>query len=921
MRRSRHTVWVAGLVSIVALLAVNAWISNRSTHRIVDNEKWVAHSLEVLQTLEGVRANVAEAEADQRGFLIRGESRYLRALQQAADGTAGRAHSLVALVADNPEQESRAAELETLLQRRVVALRRTASVFADEGAAAAQGTLGGGNGERVLERSRALIDTMWQTEDALLARRLTATGRSLHVKTFTSMAATLVGIAAVVFAFVFFRRMLAQRNRVAAQAEERARYEAALGELRQHALSNVGVESLMAQAMRIIATTLDVPLVKVLELLPSGDDFVLRAGLGWKEGRVGKTLVSAGKHSQAGYTLHSVEPRVAGDLTTCEPVVVDRLREDQRFAGAGLLHEHGVVSGMTAIIHDRQDRPYGVLGIHATRRRVFTTEEQRFLQTMANVLSSALQQRRADAALRDSEVRFRVLANSAPGFVWTSLPDGRCDYVNQHWCDSTGLGLEKTQGMGWVSAIHPDDVDQTVEHWMDSMKTGEPFEHSCRFRTRDGSYRWHLTRALPMRDAEGHVVKWFGNAMDIEEHKRMEDELIAADRNKNEFLAMLGHELRNPLAPIVNAVELLERRADPAVQWEVGVIDRQVRHISRLVDDLLDASRIAHGRVELRREVTDIERIVTGAIDVARPLIEARRHEIDVELPREKIRLDADATRLIQAFGNVLTNAANYTERGGHISLHVERQGADVLIEVADTGVGIDPEVLPHVFEIFQRGAGAGGQAPGGLGIGLALTRQLIEMHGGNVEAASEGRGHGSEFRVRLPVLPEEPAGPDTHGNEKRAEDAIRPCRVLIVDDNELIAETFARLLSGKGCETRTAGDGETALRISREYRPQVVFLDVGLPDMDGFEVARRLRSEPTSRKALLVAVTGYGRAQNATCDTDGIFTRHLIKPVRFEVVEHLIGEFQAEEAAAHATEGGAAVLDTSAGDGAAFSV
>lgn len=424
MQWFRSPVWVAVLVSVVGLLAANAWLSGSNTRRIVDNEQWVAHTREVLQTLEGIHATAAEAEAAQRAFLIGGERRYLEALQQAADGAELQTRHLLTLVSDNAEQESRATQLETLLADRLVSLRRTAQVFADDGLAAAQRLIASGEGQRFMDQSRATIEAMEQTENALLDERAAATARSLRIKTATSLLATTIGMIAVVLALLLFRRRLAERNASAAQADARTQREAAVGRLRQAALSDVSLQPLMEQAVELIARTLDVPLVKILELLPGGHEFLLRAGLGWREGCVGRQKVSADNDSQAGYTLHSSQPVVVGDLTTYEPVVVDDLGDERRFTGPPLLHDHGVVSGMSVIIHDRADHPYGVVGVHTRRHRVFTDEEQHFLQTMANVLASAIQRRRVDAALRDSEARFRTLADSAPGFVWSSLPDG-----------------------------------------------------------------------------------------------------------------------------------------------------------------------------------------------------------------------------------------------------------------------------------------------------------------------------------------------------------------------------------------------------------------------------------------------------------------------------------------------------------------
>jgi PAS domain S-box-containing protein len=885
--------WTGGCLLAIGLLLANAWVANWNTRRVADNGLWVAHTREVLQAIGAVRATVAEAEAGQRGFLVSGESRYVDVFNDAASSAEDQIHRLSTLVVDNPAEAARATELEALVLDRIGSLRHTLSVRAEQGAGPAQRIVASGDGQRIMERIQGLTQTMRHAEDALLSERTAQNDRSLQVKVVTNVLATGVGVAAVLLAFYLFQGALRRRDGARREANLRTRREAALSELRQRALSDLGLTPLMQRAAELVARGLDVPLVKILELSRDHDEFLLRAGVGWKQGAVGTAKVGAGLDSQAGYTLHASVPRTAGDLTTYEPVVVEDFRSEPRFSGPALLHEHGVVSGMSVIVYGQPDRPYGVLGAHTIRPRHFTEEDQDFLQAAANVLAAAIQRRRADVALQESEERFRALADSAPGFVWSSQPDGRADYVNRRWTEATGLPFEQSLGMGWTAMLHPDDVDRAVERWLHSMKTGEPFECEYRFRLKDGTYRWTLGRALPMRNERGEIVKWFGNVTDIEDHKRMEDALMEADRQKDRFLAMLGHELRNPLAPIVNSLELLRHHLDayPGIQWEVNAIDHQVGHMTRLVDDLLDASRIAHGRIVLKRSVVELGGIVRDAVEMGRPLIEARGHKLDVELPQDTVRLEADPARLVQALGNLLTNAANYTEPGGRIWLHAERVGEEVLIKVRDTGAGISADMLPHVFEMFRR-VGDTGQAPGGLGVGLALVEQLVEMHGGRVEAASEGPGRGSEFSIRMPILPAAQAALAAPGSVERA---LRPCRVLVVDDNEVLAESFARLLDCVGCDVRTAGNGATALDVAREFRPEVVLLDMGLPGMDGYEVASRLRSEPALGKTLVVAVTGYGQAEDVRRARTSGCEHHLVKPVRFDVVERLISEFQAQ--------------------------
>jgi signal transduction histidine kinase len=355
-----------------------------------------------------------------------------------------------------------------------------------------------------------------------------------------------------------------------------------------------------------------------------------------------------------------------------------------------------------------------------------------------------------------------------------------------------------------------------------------------------------------------------------------------ADRQKNEFLSMLAHELRNPLAPIRNAVHVLRLQAEgrPELDWARDVIDRQVRHLVRLVDDLLDVSRITRGKVRLQLEAVALAGVVAEAVEASNPEIAAREHRLEVTLPPAPVWVQGDATRLAQVVTNLLNNAAKYTDPGGHIQLTVGREGDEAVVRVRDNGVGIPLEMLSTVFNLFTQADRSLDRSQGGLGIGLTLVKRLVEMHGGRVEADSNGVGRGSEFVVRLPAL----ADTETRSAGAAAVPAPPggPCAVLLVDDNVDAAESLAILLRLGGCEVRVAHDGPSALAAARTSPPEFVVLDIGLPGMDGYEVARRLRAEPATRDAVLVAVTGYGREEDVARSREAGFDHHFVKPVEF---------------------------------------
>ncbi|MGZ8248372.1 CheR family methyltransferase, partial [Methylomagnum sp.] len=368
----------------------------------------------------------------------------------------------------------------------------------------------------------------------------------------------------------------------------------------------------------------------------------------------------------------------------------------------------------------------------------------------------------AEAELRESESRTRQVLESLPQLVWTCAAEGGCDYLSPQWVSYTGVPEEAQLGYGWLEQIHPDDREAVAGQWNRMAAQGLPFEVEFRIRRADGVYRWFQTRATALRDGRGAIVKWFGANTDVEALKQAQESLREADRRKNEFMAMLSHELRNPLAPIRNAAAVLRavNSPDPKVLWASELISRQVKHLAHLVDDLLDLSRITRGLIVLKTEPLDLAEVALRAVEIHRPDIEARRHVLEIAAPPEPVWVAGDLTRLEQVVGNLLSNAAKYTEPGGRIHLSAGVAGEWAELRVSDTGVGIPADLLPHVFESFIQGQRSLDRSQGGLGIGLNLVKNLVELHGGTVEARSEGEGCGSEFLVNLPRLVEKGGRP-----------------------------------------------------------------------------------------------------------------------------------------------------------------
>jgi PAS domain S-box-containing protein len=518
-----------------------------------------------------------------------------------------------------------------------------------------------------------------------------------------------------------------------------------------------------------------------------------------------------------------------------------------------------------------------------------------YLASCAAIIGLGEAMRRARARAEGSEARFRRIVETAHEGIWLLDAEARVSFVNQRMADM--VGLEPAQMLGrpkWDFLLGRDR--ERVRELFGRRRAGVAEQLDLCFEHRDGRPVWMLMAAQPLFDQSGVFQGTLDMFTDVTERKHLEaqlqqrlEQVAALDRRKDDFIATLSHELRNPLAPIRNAVALLDGvEPGPDLDSIRSLLDRQVGQLTRLIDDLLDATRFSRGRLEIRRERVELGAIVASAVETSRPRLELSDQELRMELPEEPIVLHADPIRLAQVFNNLLDNAAKFSRRGGRIALSASRQGSEVVVRIRDDGIGIDPEQLPRVFEMFAQEESALERSRGGLGIGLALVRGFVELHGGRVEAHSEGRGKGSEFVVRLPLAPEavRPAPPSEPG---ATEAPTRGRRVLVVDDNRDAAESLVRLLERRGHEVRAAHDGPGALAAGEAFRPEAVLLDIGLPGMNGYEVASRMRAQPWSAGTLLVAVTGWGQASDKERAASAGIDHHLTKPVDFGVLQELL--------------------------------
>ncbi|MCS0806418.1 PAS domain S-box protein [Massilia agilis] len=500
-------------------------------------------------------------------------------------------------------------------------------------------------------------------------------------------------------------------------------------------------------------------------------------------------------------------------------------------------------------------------------------------------------QKETETALRASEERFRALADGSPALIYQFDANGAAVFLNQRFANVTGCDTEAMLGTGWLALLHPDDVAPITRAVGKAIREQVQCQQRMRFRSAAGDWRWFESHSVPWYGGSGDYRGLVGIAIDITDAVQAERALRAADRRKDEFLATLAHELRNPLAPISNAVHLLgrpdgRRRADRLI----GMVERQVKHIVRLVDDLMEVSRITRGKLELQLAPVTLDEVVRGALEISQPAIDQGRHRLAVSLPPEPVTLMADKVRLVQAFANLLNNAARYTDPGGAIALAACRAGDQVVVAVRDTGIGIAPDQLPRVFELFAQVQREGARGMGGLGIGLTMARSLVEMHGGSVAVASDGPGRGSEFTVRLPVAakPEAVATGEGAGKEHAP---LAGLRVLIVDDNRDAADSLAMLLEEEGATVGVTYDGPAALARAQTFAPRAVLLDLGMPGMDGYEVARRMQHDPALGEPLLIALTGWGQDADRRATSASGFDYHLTKPVDLARLTMLLRE------------------------------
>lgn len=689
-----------------------------------------------------------------------------------------------------------------------------------------------------------------------------------------------------------------------------------LHRLQQLGMLGTGAEAVLDAFTELAASITGLPIALIT--LVDRDRQWFKSAVGLPQGSQTPRAISFCGHAIADEGLFEVEdarldPRFADNpLVTASPHVT-------HYAGAPLVMPGGERIGTLCVIGDRPGR----LDERARQHLL------KMAQNVVRVLllrenERSLEQRlKVERALRESEARWHAITELMPQIVWSANANGEQEEFNQRWLDFTGESAGGRPG-AWMARVHGDDQENLRKVWAHHLASGKPFEREFRLWHHSGDFHWILARALPMRDEGGRIVRWIATLTDIQSQKQAQQDLMEANRQKDEFLAMLAHELRNPLAPVSTAAQLLQLSAnDPhRVRKTSELIARQVGHMTELVNNLMDVSRVTRGLVRISQDRVDLRQVLGDALEQTRPQIEARHHHLKLPETNAPLTVRGDKVRLVQVLANLLGNAAKYTPEGGQLQVKMEPCGDRVSIEVSDNGLGIDAKLLPHVFDLFTQAERMPDRAQGGLGVGLALARSLVEMHGGSIEAHSDGPGTGSTFTVYLPLAEEagndEPSlGRETRVGESGPKDVSAPpapsaisapataqpplsgpeisaqpkipnqaegtaragLAVMVVDDNADAADLMGIWLESQGHEVRVCLDPVEALAAARARPAHVYVLDIGLPGMDGNTLARRLREDPRNRDATLIALTGYGQAQDILQSKEAGFDQHFVKP------------------------------------------
>lgn len=853
--------WTAvGLGGALVFFSVSAAFSYLSQQWFVETETLASSSRLLLGKVEELTSQLQAAETMQRAYLFTEQHEFREAYEKAFDGIPKLLKELNEL-ANSAEQQRAIKGIREGALARQSNLHETLEIYESQGREAAQREVATGRGHELMQQFYKVAGAFNSYERKLLSDRRKDAAGALVVTHITDLIAAAIGLGLAGLAFVQLRREFLRRYEIAQALDEQR-------DLLQVTLHSIGDA--------VVTTD---PRGQVRSMNSVAERLLGRA----VDSAIGKSLADL-------FRIVSEQPRAAIENPALRAI---RERQSVRLAQNTLLiagdNTERRIDGSASPIRTADDR---VLGAVLTFRDV-------------------TDRKRSEDALRRSEVRLRRALRASRMVAWEI--DLRAEVVirSENVTDLIGLPPFGTV-TEFLDMIHLEDRPAVEEALGAAMRGEREYSVECRVTLSDGRTLWMADKGELQRDDRGEPTHLAGVLVDITEVKRAETDLREADHRKDRFLATLAHELRNPLAPISNVIQAWPFVKDDPAELERlrETLDRQVIQLTRLIDDLLDVSRITRGKIKLRRQRANLKTVLDAAIESVRPLIDRRGHELRVSLVDPAPDIDGDEARLVQAFTNLLNNAAKYTDEGGKIDVTVRLETASpdgpqqAVIAIRDNGPGIPKTMLAHIFDMFSQVDQTLERSHGGLGIGLTLVRTLVELHGGSIEAKSDGPGKGSTFVTTLPIAngaAESVAGVPAASQVATAEPAtddgnLPPLRVLVVDDMRPSARTLAMMLKGIGQQTQVVHDGVAALEAIEEFRPDIVLLDIAMPGMDGYEVCRRLRQRP-GHQPMLVALTGYGQEEDRRRAFDAGFDKHLVKPTSLDALRALLGEAAPAEA------------------------
>ena len=821
---------IAGSVLLVALLAANVVLRDRSTRALYRDTQTVTRTHDIIESVDHVLAFTVDAETGERGFLITGQEAYLEPYNDATARLDAEMARLEGMVSNDPLLLEAAGRLRQRVQAKLAQLDETIVAYRAQGLPAAMRLVLTGRSKAAMDAVRAEVRAMQQVLGRQLDEQAAQSERRYWTSTVSGIVSGALGVL-MTLAFVWSVRRNGLQQAKAAAALDRER------ELLRVTVASIGDG--------VIATDPEGHVTLLNSVAETLTGWAVREAVGMPLPQVFHIVNEETRQSVDNPVIRAIRDGIIVGLANHTVLIAkDGTERPIADSAAPIRGADGSVLGAVLVFRDVTEERKGEIALNRSLAR-----EQSW--------SGRLRQLAAASLTINAATTQDSIAGVIDGEARRMLGAGRCRVV----FDAADIAEEE----GSLIVPLTSRAGHTLGYIHCSEKAGGRF---------DDDDRAVLTQMAQM-------------ASIALENSRLYNEIRSNDLRKDEFLATLAHELRNPLAPIANSLQVL-RAADgsPHAAESRAVIERQVNQLVHLVDDLLDVSRVSRGKLELRRRPVRLSEVLQAAAETSRPSIDAHSHRLEIRLPDEEVWLDADLTRLAQVFANLLNNSAKYMEAGGEIVVEASA-GDDVVVKVRDTGIGIAPEMLPHIFDLFVQADRSLERAHGGLGIGLTLVRRLVELHGGSVSARSDGPGQGSEFVVRLPRRAEGPgeAEPAAAG----APATLPARRILVVDDNKDAVDSLALLLGIAGQTVATARDGLEALTQVEQFAPEVIILDIGLPGLNGYEVARRIRAMPGQEGVVLVALTGWGQDDDRRRTEEAGFDHHLVKPVDFDALKRLL--------------------------------